>query len=281
MNTQPSDSGEGRARPTGVREVVLRARGEGRCAFVPYLTMGYPDLESSVALLLALEEMGVDAVEVGIPFSDPVADGPTIQRTTDIALSQGTTLRRCLERLARTDAAGRPGVARVLFSYLNPLLAFGLESVVEAARAAGIGAAIVTDLVPEEAEDWIDVCGRGGFETCFLVASTSRDARLRLAVESTSGFLYCVSTLGVTGARKALDASARGLVERVRALDDLPVAVGFGISTPDDVRDVASFADGVVVGSALLNAIEGAEGPEEVVRRARGFVLPMLEAARG
>ncbi len=266
---------------TSVREVVLRARAEGRCAFIPYLTLGYPDLERSVVLLRTLEELGVDAVEIGIPFSDPVADGPTIQRTTDIALAQGVTLRLGLERLRRPDIAPAEGVARVLFSYLNPLLAFGLDALPAAMHAAGIGSAIVTDLIVEEATEWIARARQYHVETCFLVASTSTEARLRLAAVNTTGFLYCVSTLGVTGARAALDGAARILVGRVRAIDEGPVVVGFGISRPEDVREVRGFADGVVVGSALLNAIAPATSADDMVRRAREFVIPLLEAARG
>lgn len=259
---------------------MLRARAEQRCAFIPYLTFGYPDLERSVLLLRTLEELEVDAVEIGIPFSDPVADGPTIQRTTDIALAQGVTLRRTLDRLGQPDLAPRPFTARVLFSYLNPLLAFGLPALPAALHRAGIGATIVTDLIAEEAGEWIEIAREKRVQTCFLVASTSTDARLRLAAASTTGFLYCVSTLGVTGARTTLDDAARQLVERVRRFEDLPVAVGFGISTPADVRAVRAFSDGVVVGSALLNAIDGAESEQELVDRTHAFVVPMLRAAR-
>lgn len=277
----PNSGSSASAASTSVRDVVLRARDQGRCAFIPYLTLGYPDLERSVVLLRTLEELGVDAVEIGIPFSDPVADGPTIQRTTDIALAQGVTLRRALERLRRADVAPVVGVARVLFSYLNPLLAFGLDALPAAMHAAGIGSAIVTDLIAEEATEWIRRAREHEVETCFLVASTSTDDRLRLAATNTTGFLYCVSTLGVTGARAALDGAARTLVERVRSIDPVPVVVGFGISRPADVREVRGFADGVVVGSALLNAITPAGSVDEMVERAREFVIPMLEAARG
>lgn len=265
-------------RPASVRASVLRARDEGRCALIPYLTMGYPDLPTSLALVEALEAMGVDAVEIGVPFSDPVADGPTIQRTTDHALAGGTTLRSCLRGLAESSA--EHGVARVLFSYLNPLLAFGLDDLTWALGPAGVGAVLVTDLIPEEAEHWNAVAAKGGVETCYLVAPTSSEARLRLVAESTSGFVYCVSTLGVTGVRSALDDAARTTVERVRAVTDAPVAVGFGIKGPDDVRAVRAFSDGVIIGSALMNAIDGATGAGEVVARAEDFIGPVLEACR-
>ncbi|HKK70858.1 MAG TPA: tryptophan synthase subunit alpha [Candidatus Krumholzibacteria bacterium] len=261
----------------GVRRALLRAREEGRCALVPYLTMGYPDLDSSVALVEAMQDLGVDAIEIGVPFSDPVADGPTIQRTTDHALSQGVNLRRCLEALRATSS--HENCARVLFSYLNPLLAYGLGPLTESLPDAGVGAVLVTDLVPEEAGEWIGCAADGGIETCFLVAPTSSEARLRLVAEATTGFVYTVSTLGVTGVRTALDAAARETVGRVRAVTDAPVAVGFGIRGPEDVRAVRAFSDGVVIGSALMNAIADATTPDAVVDRARRFLEPVLEAA--
>lgn len=260
-----------------VREAMLRARDEGRCALVPYLTMGYPDLESSVALVGAMQDMGVDAIEIGVPFSDPVADGPTIQRTTDHALARGVNLRRCLEVLR--DAPPHDRCARVLFSYFNPLLAYGLRPLTTTLPDAGVGAVLVTDLVPEEAGEWVAAAADGAIETCFLVAPTSSEARLRLVAEATTGFVYTVSTLGVTGVRSALDAAARETVERVRAVTDAPVAVGFGIRGPEDVRAVRAFSDGVVIGSALMNAIADVTTPDAVVDRARAFLEPVLEAA--
>lgn len=262
-------------RPASVRDAVLRARDDGRCALIPYLTMGYPDLETSVRLVEAMEGLGVDAVEIGVPFSDPVADGPTIQRTTDHALAQGVTLRTSLAALTELGAGG----ARVLFSYLNPLLAFGLEELTAALGPAGVRAVLVTDMIPEEAASWNAIAAAGATETCYLVAPTSSDARLRLVAETTTGFVYCVSTLGVTGVRAALDDAARVTVERVRAVTDAPVAVGFGIKGPGDVRAVRTFADGVVIGSALMNAIDGAAGAD-VISRATDFLGPVLEACR-
>jgi tryptophan synthase alpha chain len=266
-------------RATSVRDALLAARERGDCALVPYLTLGYPTLDSSLALLGALEDMGVDAVEVGVPFSDPVADGPTIQRTIDRALAQGVTLRRALQALATDEQRSRDTRPRVLFSYLNPLLAFGLAKLPAGLISARIGAVLVTDLIPEEAGEWLAVAEREKIETCFLVASTSDQQRLDRAARSSSGFVYCISTLGVTGARQGVDPTARETVSRLRERHDAPVAVGFGIASPEDVRQVAAYADGVVVGSALLNALGDATREEDVVRRGTEFLEPLLEAA--
>jgi tryptophan synthase alpha chain len=251
-----------------------QARVRGHCALIPYLTLGHPSLEASLALLAGLEELGVEAVEIGVPFSDPVADGPTIQRTIEGALARGVTLRRILEALRPSDGA------RILFSYLNPLLAHGMESLPAALAGVGVGAVLITDLVPEEAGAWIGHARSGGIETCWLVASTSNDARLVQAAEASSGFVYCVATLGVTGSRRSLDESARATVARLRRHSEVPVAVGFGLSTAEDVLRVRSFADGAVVGSALMRALGDEVDPDAVRRRGVDWIGPLLEAAR-
>lgn len=256
---------------------MTRARERSRCALVPYLTLGYPDLGTSIDLLHAIEAMGVDAVEVGIPFSDPVADGPTIQRTIEVALAGGTTLRGCLARLAPDPAPS--ATARVLFSYLNPLLAHGLDPLGPALRRAGCGSLLVTDLICEEADALRAFCRRDGIENCFLVSATSGEERIAAAAAASTGFVYCVSTLGVTGARKTVDSRAREVVSLVRACSDVPVAVGFGITNADDVRSVREYADGVVVGSALLQALGDSGSSVERIDRARRFLEPLLAAA--
>lgn len=279
MTVETSSAGDATSpRPASVRAAVLRAREEGRCALIPYLTMGFPDLDTSLELVHAIEAMGVDAVEIGVPFSDPVADGPTIQRTTDHALAQGVTLRSCLQGLAQVPA--EKNVARILFSYLNPLLAFGFDALPTALAAGGVGSVLVTDMIPEEAGEWNRVARERGVETCYLVAPTSTDARLRLVAETSTGFVYCVSTLGVTGVRSTIDDAARVTVQRVRAVTDAPVAVGFGIKGPEDVRAVREYADGAVIGSALMNAIDGASGRDDVIARAQDFLGPVLDACR-
>ena len=276
MQDRTTISPDGVPRPSSVREALLAARRERRCALIPYLTMGYPTLEGSLAVLGTLEEMGVDVVEVGIPFSDPVADGPTIQRTTDIALRQGVTLRRVLDALT---AAPAPRAARVLFSYLNPLMAYGLDRLGGRLARAGCRGLLVTDLVPEEAAEVRELARRDDFETCFLVASTSDEDRVARAHDASTGFVYVVSTLGVTGARGQLDRGAEATVRRLRAVGDAPVAVGFGVSTPEDVRTIRSFAEGAIVGSRFLQALGDATEIPDLVARTREYIGPMLEAA--
>ncbi len=266
-----------RPHSSSVRRALQDARAEGRCALIPYLTLGYPSLEGSIHVLRTLESLGVDAVEIGIPFSDPVADGPTIQRTMDRALREGTTLRRALAALAAQTGPSGP---RVLFSYWNPLLTFGPSSLPEAMRAAGCGAALVTDLIVDEATDWMQICQEGSVETCFLVTVTSDRERIARAAKASTGFVYAVSTLGVTGARKGLDARARETVLRLREESEVPVAVGFGIARPEDVVEVGRFADGAVVGSAFLDALGDASTAADLERNTRDFIGPLLEAAR-
>lgn len=263
-------------RAPSVRAALDAARAAGRCAFIPYITLGYPTLPASLRLLHALEEEGADVVEVGIPFSDPVADGPTIQHTIDVALEQGATLRRILEALRADSAAPGP---RLLFSYLNPLLSMGLEPLLRALPEAGIRGVLVTDLIPEEAREWLALTADHGIEPCFLVSSTSDDDRIDAAVAASRAFCYVISTLGVTGARTQLDDQAAATVRRVRSRHDIPLAVGFGISTPADVRRVRDYADGVVVGSALLDRLRGFTDEDDVVRVALEFVRPLLRAA--
>lgn len=259
----------------GIREAFEAARAGGGCALVPYITLGHPSLPTSLAVLEAIEELGCDVVEVGIPFSDPVADGPTIQRSIESALSQGGNLRSCLDALNGSTSR----IPRLLFSYLNPLLKMGWPPLLHALPKAGVRGVLVTDLVPEEAQEWIPMARSARIETCFLVTPTSPEDRVRRAIEASSGFVYCVSTLGVTGARAQVDPRARETVERVRAQTDLPVAVGFGVRSAEDVRRIRDYADGVVVGSALVDAIGDGDDAVQAVGRAQRFLEPLLEAA--
>ena len=270
MNPRDSKS------PPSAREALLRARARGHCALIPYLTLGYPSLQASLELLEGIEELGVDAVECGVPFSDPVADGPTIQHTIERALAQGVTLRRILENLRHSSH----DIPRVLFSYFNPLLSFGLDALVPALISRGVGATLITDLVVEEAAPFQGLARAGGLELCFLVASTSDDGRLRRAAEASTGFVYCVATLGVTGSRTTLDDRAQKTVLRLREQSEAPVAVGFGISSANDVRRVREFADGAVVGSAFLRALGDEISPSSVRQRGIEYLGPLLEAAR-
>jgi len=233
-------------------------RDEGRKAFVAFVTAGDPSLERTVAVALDLEEAGVDVLELGVPFSDPLADGPVIQRASERALRNGTTLAAVLGVVS--EIRRRSEIPLLLFSYVNPLLRYGLPRLAVDAREAGVDGVLVTDLPPEEARDWMPIARGAELDTVFLAAPTSSPERLRRTAEASRGFVYAVSRTGVTGEREALSEDARPLVARLRELTDQPVALGFGVSTPEHVAQVAAVADGVVVGSALVRALE--ERPE-------------------
>jgi len=258
------------------RFAELRARGER--ALVPFVTAGDPDLGTTEAFVHALEEAGADVIELGIPFSDPMADGPTIQRASQRALARGATLRRILELVKRLRA--RTEVPLVLMGYANPFYAMGARGFAEAAAEAGVDGVIVPDLPPEEGEDLYGEAASAGVDGILLAAPTTTDARLRLLAERTRGFLYYVSVTGVTRARAELAADLAQAVARVKALTSTPVCVGFGVSTPAHVREIACVADGVVVGSALVERIEAAARPEEAVDAVGRFVAELKAATR-
>ena len=233
---------------------LAQCKAEGRPAFVAFLTAGDPSLERTVSAALELEQAGVDVLELGVPFSDPLADGPVIQRSSERALSRGVTLARVLELVREIRKASQ--LPLVLFSYLNPLLQRGLERVAREAAQAGVDGVLVTDLPPEEGEAWISAARAAEIDTIFLASPTSPDERLRKVAEASRGFVYAISRTGVTGERQALSDDARPLVARLRALTRVPVALGFGISTPEQVKQAAAAADAVVVGSALVRLLE-------------------------
>ncbi|HXG93153.1 MAG TPA: tryptophan synthase subunit alpha [Blastocatellia bacterium] len=238
---------------------------EGRKAFIPYITAGDPDLKTTLRLLVELERCGADIIELGVPFSDPMADGPVIQRASERALKNGVSVRDCLE-LVR-ELRRQSDVPILLFSYLNPLLALGVERIGSELRAAGVDGVLGTDLVPEEAGDYLKSARDAGIDTVFLVAPTSTDERIRLVAEASSGFIYAVSRAGVTGVRQSLSEAAASLVERVRRFTNLPVAVGFGISTPEHVSEVWRHADAAVVGSRIVSEIEKYAGDPSLVEK--------------
>jgi tryptophan synthase alpha chain len=248
-----------------------RAKAAGRAALVAFVEAGDPDLATTRRLLPALEAAGADVVELGIPFSDPLADGPTIQRASERALASGTTLASALELLAGCRAGGLK-VPAVVFSYTNPILAMGETEFAHRAREAGADGVLVTDLPPEEGRDFAAVLKGARLDPVYLLAPTSPDERLRRAAALSRGFVYLVTRRGVTGARASLPEDFGELLARVRrAVPRLPVAVGFGISTPEQVREAARLADGVVVGSAIVAAIEeaAAAGRDPVEAAAR------------
>jgi tryptophan synthase alpha chain len=233
---------------------LARCKAEGRPAFVAFLTAGDPSLDRTVSAALELEAAGVDVLELGVPFSDPLADGPVIQRSSERALSRGVTLARVLDVVR--EIRRKSQLPLVLFSYLNPLLQRGLERVAGEAAKAGVDGVLVTDLPPEEGEAWIAAARAAELDTIFLASPTSPDERLRRVAEASRGFVYAISRTGVTGERQALSDDARPLVARLRALTRVPVALGFGISTPEQVKEAAAAADAVVVGSALVRFLE-------------------------
>ncbi|HSE97293.1 MAG TPA: tryptophan synthase subunit alpha [Blastocatellia bacterium] len=243
------------------RELAKR----GRKAFIPFITAGDPDLETTEELILELERSGADIIELGVPFSDPMADGPVIQRASERALRNRVRIRDCLECIRRVRA--RSDVPIVLFSYFNPLLSLGSDSIADELKRADVDGVLVTDLVPEEAEEFIARMRDANIDTVFLVAPTSTDERIRLVAGVSRGFIYAVSRAGVTGVRENLSETASTLTARIRRFTDLPVAVGFGISTPEQVEAVWREADGAVVGSRIVAEIERLKGDPSLVQR--------------
>jgi tryptophan synthase alpha chain len=234
------------------------ARAAGRAALMPYYTLGYPDGPTSEAVIRAISAAGADLIELGVPFSDPLADGPTIQHSTQIALEGGMTVAGCLALTARLRAGG---VSQPLFlmGYVNPILAYGSARFVADVAAAGADGLIIPDLPPEEAGEIETACAAHRLALVYLAAPTSTDERLKTLAERTTGFLYLVSVAGVTGVRDGLPPDLAAFVSRARAVARTPVAVGFGIATPAQARAVGQLADGVIVGSALVSAVAGAE----------------------
>ena len=236
-----------------IAATFARLQQEGRRGLVTYITAGDPDLPRTEGILKALDRAGADVLEIGVPFSDPLADGPVIQRATERALAAGTTLALVLDMLARLRGAITAPI--VIFSYANPIMRFGSEAFAAAAQAAGVDGVLVLDLPIEEAGEFRTLMASKGIDTILLLSPTTSDSRLREAATLGSGFLYAISRLGVTGARDAVADGAEAMVRRIRAVSDLPVALGFGISKPEHVREVGRWADAAVVGSALVSVI--------------------------
>lgn len=242
---------------------------EKRCGMIAYLTAGDPTPEATPKLVAALERGGADLVELGVPFSDPIADGPVIQLAGDRALRAGTTLAKVLQIAKKIRETSE--VPLLLFTYLNPALRYGFERLARDAKAAGIDGCLLTDASVEEAADYVKVMRAAGLDTVFLAAPTSTERRLKLVAEYSSGFVYLVSRTGITGEQQALSDAALPLIERMRKHTDLPLAVGFGISKPEHVAALAPHAEAVVVGSAIVRQIEkDPAGLEEFVRGLTG-----------
>ena len=250
----------------------------GELGLIAYITAGDPSLEASAKIVVAAAEAGADIIEIGVPFSDPVADGPVIQRASERALRSGTTLAGVLE-LVRSLRM-RTDVPLVLFSYFNPLLQMGLEKFAEAAASAGVDGVLATDLTPEEAGEYCTALHGQGLDTIFLAAPTSTDERIALIAAASTGFLYLVSRTGVTGTREALPEGLPALARRVRKFTTLPIAVGFGISAPPHVSVLGGIADAAVVGSALMAEVESAASPDAAAIAVAALVRALKNAAR-
>ena len=253
-----------------IEATFARLKREGRRGLIPFITAGDPDLETTAQLLVELARAGASVIELGVPFSDPVADGPVIQRASERALKLGFGIREVLDVVEQARASMKD-VPVVLFSYFNPLLQYGLERLSREAAQSGVDGVLVTDLVPEEAEAFSSQLRAHGLDMIFLVAPTSTDARLKLVAERASGFIYAVSRAGVTGARLDVSRDAERLVERVRKVSKLPVAVGFGISNAGQVGETWRYADAAVVGSALVAEIEKHKDANDMVERVGEF----------
>lgn len=239
-------------------------------ALMPYFTLGYPNPETSLQVIQAISHHS-HLIELGVPFSDPIADGPTIQRSTQIALEQGVTSKACLDMLRELRNRGVDTPA-LLMGYYNPIMAYGEEHYIRDAAAAGADGLIIPDLPPEEAGVIAEAADRAGMALIYFLAPTSNQTRIRLVLERANGFIYMVSVTGVTGARATLHADLRNFVQRVKKQTDVNIAVGFGISGPEQASKVSEFADGIIVGSALINAVDEAN---DKAGAARVFVREM------
>ena len=260
-----------------ITQKFIDLKAQDRRGFIPFVSAGDPDIKTSKQIVLTLAENGADLIELGVPFSDPMADGPTIQMSSQRALENGVTLNNILEmvRSIRTET----DIPIVLFSYVNPLFRYGFERIAKDASAAGVDGVLITDAVDEEAAEISSLLRSHGIDLISLIAPTTSDERLKKIAEHASGFIYAVSRAGVTGAQKETSDAAEQLVSRARQFADLPIAVGFGISTPEQITDVWRYADAAVVGSAIVAEIERSIDVGNSVDQVQEFIrglLPLL-----
>ncbi|NQX10475.1 tryptophan synthase subunit alpha [Microbacteriaceae bacterium VKM Ac-2855] len=251
---------------SSVAETISRRNAEAAGALIGYLPVGFPDLTTSIDAAVAMAENGVDAIELGLPYSDPVMDGPVIQRATQTALAEGFKLRHGFEAVKAIRE--RVDVPVLVMTYYNPVLQYGIERFATDLAEAGGSGLITPDLIPDEGAEWIAVSERLGLDRVFLAAPSSTDARLRQSVAQSRGFVYAVSTMGITGARTDVDSAARTLVDRLRLAGDAYACVGLGISTGEQVAEILAYADGAIVGSALVRAL-GSGGVAAVAETSR------------
>ena len=254
-------------------------KAEGKRAFIPFITAGDPSLELTVSLVSKLESAGADIIELGVPFSDPVADGRSIQKSSLRALKSGTSLRDVMNTVAKIRTQTQIPIA--FLTYYNLIFKHGVREFVQDAVESGVDGTVIADLPPEEASELISAAREHDFATIFLVAPTSTPERIKLVSEACTGFVYCVSLTGVTGARAQISDMLTPTLKRIKEHTDKPVAVGFGVSNPKQAREVASMADGVIVGSAIVNVIEAhADDPEKLLSSVGEFAASLVEAVK-
>jgi tryptophan synthase alpha chain len=259
-------------------DTFARLRADRMPGLVTYTTAGDPDLPRSAEILTALDRAGADVLEVGVPFSDPLADGPVIQRATERALAAGGSLRSSLAMIARLRSDIRAPI--VVFSYANPILRLGADRFARAAADAGVDGVLALDLPIEEAGGFRDTLAGAGIDLIFLLSPTTTEARIRRAAELGSGFLYGISRVGVTGARDRVASGAEAMVRRIRAHTQLPVALGFGVSQPEHVAEICGYADAAVVGSALVSVVAKESATPDLIPRVEAYVRWLKGAAR-
>jgi tryptophan synthase alpha chain len=262
---------------TGVGTVLAQAKAEGRAALIGYLPVGFPDHATSLAALTAMVTGGVDIVEIGVPYSDPLMDGPVIQHAVEAALRGGARPVHALEAASAVASVGAPAL---LMSYWNPIDRYGVERFATDLAVAGGAGLITPDLIPDEAADWIEASQKHSLDRVFLVAPSSTPDRLAMTTKACRGFVYAASTMGVTGVRTAVGGAAEILVRRTKAVTDLPVCVGLGVSTPEQAAQVAAFADGVIVGSAFVRALASATGLQAGVAAVRELAEALSAGVR-
>lgn len=262
---------------SSVRDVLDRCRAHGRAALVGYLPVGFPDVPGSISAMVAMVESGVDIVEVGVPYSDPLMDGPVIQQAAEAALRRGTSVDDVFTATATLQGAGAPAL---VMTYWNLVLRRGVGRFAADLAASGAAGLITPDLIPDEAGEWLAASDQHGLDRVFLVAPSSTRERLAAVTSACRGFVYAASTMGVTGARAEVGTGAEGLVARTREVTDLPVCVGLGVSTRQQATEVARFADGVIVGSALVRCLSEAPDLDTGLEKIRALVAELAEGVR-